>query len=67
MRRLLSKKKRLHRKFWRLHSRFWRLLRLRGKRTRAEISADADQGNTADNGVGDVGDGDVVTLRPQMS
>ena len=38
-----------------------------GKRTWAEISADADQGSTAANGVGDVGDGDVVTLRPQIS
>ena len=38
-----------------------------GKRTWAEISADADQGSTADDGLGDVGDGDVVTLRPQIS
>ena len=38
-----------------------------GKRTWAEISADANQGNTVANSVGDVGDGDVVTLRPQMS
>ena len=34
---------------------------------RAEISADADQGSVADISVGDVGDGDVVTLRPQIS
>ena len=37
------------------------------KRMRAEISADADQGSVADISVGDVGDGDVVTLRPQIS
>ena len=37
------------------------------KRTWAEISAYADQGSTADDGLGDVGDGDVVTLRPQIS
>ena len=38
-----------------------------GKRTWAEISADADQGNTADNSVGDVVTVTRVTLRPQIS
>ena len=67
IKRLLSKTKKLLRKFWRLRSIFWRLLRVRESERGLKFQLMQIREAQQPTGVGDVGDGDVVTLRPQMS